>query len=145
MARYFLYFLLLRKSYLFDHADLQALLESTELAAVSSTLIYRASPLGQAYIFRALLHSPFEETLTSLARTHAIMLTGRGVAAHSAKLARTRGCSFTAGTTSGRRRTDGRTRDATAATAAWLRGLCAPTTVNTIQDAHRSIAYHYLK
>lgn len=120
--------------YLLDHANHQALLESTELATVSSAFIYRASLLGQAYIFGALLHGPLEEAFAALACAHTIMLTGRGVAAHGAELAWAWGCAFATGTASGRWRTDGGTRGPAAA--ARLRGIRAPTTVNTTQDAH---------
>lgn len=121
--------------YLFDHANHQALLESAELATVSPALVYRASLLGQADILGALLHGPLEEALAALACAHTVMLTGRGVAAHGAELARARRRAFATGAASGRRRTDGGTRG-TAAAAARLRGIRAPTTVNTIQDAH---------
>lgn len=120
-------------AYLFDHANHQALLESTELATVSSPFVYRASFLCQAHIFRALLHGPLEEALAALACAHTVVLTGRGVAAHGAELARAWGCAFATGTASGRWRTDGGTRG-TAAARLW--GIRAPTTVNTTQDAH---------
>lgn len=90
-------------AYLLDHADHQALLESAELATVSPALVHRTGSLGQAHVFGALLHGPLEEALATLAGAHAVMLTGRGVAAHGAKLARTRGCAFAAGAASGRR------------------------------------------
>lgn len=121
-------------TYLLDHADHQALLEPAELAAISPALVHRTGFVGQTHVLGAFLHGPLEEALAALASTHAIMLTGRGVAAHSAQLTRARGCAFSTGSASGRWRTDGGARGATAA--ARLRGLGAPTTVNTIQDAH---------
>lgn len=121
-------------TYLLDHANHQALLESAELATVSPAFVYRASLLGQAHVFGALLHGPLEEALAALARAHAIVLTGRSIAAHGAELARAWRCAFATGTASGRWRTDGGTRGTAAA--ARLRGIRAPTTVNTTQDAH---------
>lgn len=117
--------------YLLDHADHEALLEPAELTAISPALVHRASLLGQAHVLGALLHGPLEEALAALAGAYTVVLAGRGVAAHGAKLARARGCAFATGAASGRRRTDGGTRGA-----ARLRRLRAPTTVNTTQDAH---------
>jgi len=88
--------------YLFNHANHQALLESAELATISSAFVYWASLLGQAHIFGALLYSSLEETLAALACAYTIVLTGRGVTAYSAELARTRRCAFATGTASGR-------------------------------------------
>lgn len=119
--------------YLLDHANHQALLESAELATVSPAFVYRASLLGQAHVLGALLHGPLEEALAALACAHTVVLTGRGIAAHGAKLTRARRCAFATGAASGRRRTDSGTRG-TAATR--LRGIRAPTTVNTTQDVH---------
>jgi len=119
--------------YLLDHANHQALLESTKLTTVSPAFVYRASLLGQAHVLGALLHGPLEEALAALACTYTVMLTGRGVAAHGAELARARRCAFTTGAASGRRRTDSGTRGSAATR---LRGIRAPTTVNTTQDAH---------
>lgn len=119
-------------TYLLDHADHQALLESAELATVSPAFVHRTSFLGQAHILGALLHGPLEEALAALASAHTVVLARRGVATHGAELARARRCAFATGAASGRRRTDGGTRG----TAARLRGIRAPTTVNTTQDAH---------
>jgi len=88
-------------TYLLDHADHQALLEPAELAAISSALVHRAGFVGQAHVLGAFLHGPLEEALAALACTHAIMLAGRGVAAHSAELTRARGRAFSTGTASG--------------------------------------------
>lgn len=113
-------------TYLLDHANHQALLESAKLTTVSPAFIYRASLLGQAHILGALLYSPLEEALAAFACAHTVVLTGRGVAAHSAELARAWRCTFATSTASGRWRTDSGTRGT-----ARLRGIRAPTTVNT--------------
>lgn len=90
-----------RSTYFFHHADHETLLEATELATISATLVDRASFFGEANVFGTLLNRPLEETFTTLARTHAVVLTRCRVTANGAQLARAWRCTFTGSAASG--------------------------------------------
>ena len=61
-------------------------MKSAILASISSSLVNRTVLIGEADIFAVLLDRAFEEALAALASSHAVMLTSRVVAAHSAQL-----------------------------------------------------------
>lgn len=72
----------------FHHTDGEALLESAELTAVPSSLVYRAGFVGQADVLGALLDGPLEEALAALAGTDSVVLASGGVPADGAELRR---------------------------------------------------------
>ena len=68
--------------HLLHHPHSQALLEATELATVSSSLVHRAVFVCQADVLSVLLHCPLKESLAALAGADAIVLAGSIVPAH---------------------------------------------------------------
>jgi hypothetical protein len=75
-----------RAHHLFDHADVEALLEAAVLAAIAATLVHRTVLLGQAHVLGVLLHGALEEALAALACSHTVVLTRGVVTAHSTQL-----------------------------------------------------------
>jgi hypothetical protein len=61
-------------------------LESTELTAISPPLINRARFVSKANVFGAFLNGPLEESFASFAGSHAVVLAGCDVTAHSTQL-----------------------------------------------------------
>ena len=64
-----------------SHADFEAFLESTVLTLVAMVLVDRAVAAAAACVAQVTTHRALEETLASLARQHAVVLTGALVAA----------------------------------------------------------------
>lgn len=67
------------------HAHLQALQESTCLAAVPCVLVYKAVSLFLTHIDKIFLHGSFEEPFAALTREHRIVATRPCVSAHQAR------------------------------------------------------------
>ena len=120
------------------HPDHQALLEATKLATIPPAFVNGASFLGQAHVFRPLLHGPLEESFATLAGTNAVVLTRCRVAAHGAKLAGARRCPLVPGSAPRRWGADG--APCPAAAAARLRGFRAPATVDQTHKHLRQIS-----
>ena len=65
-----------------SHAHAETLLPAARLASVAHRLVDNAAVGAEAVVLGVLAHAALEEALAALAREHAVVATGRSIAAH---------------------------------------------------------------